>query len=731
MINDLYSVNNLPHHSAQFEQPIKAFSIDPSYSTNNARRFVIGVSDRLLFYEKNLIGRYKVSCLQQARGVIRNTSWNRNFIVWSSDLCLKIYDATSRTIITHLDREKESDYHLKLDLYQCNVSWKNDRTLLIAWGNSIKICNIILRSHESQISLSSVVVDRQPRFYVELVYSFNIDHHLIACGIASFNNRLMILCANKSLLYPTLHDKDELHEKKSIRIKMVEPKNADLFTDISDDILAPNEFLKTVQKSRDISLHYSPDNFYLILCPKDLIVAKPREEDDSIDWLLRRGKFKEAFLRTRSNPNVVRYNSEEVGKMYIKHLLDQKTSITNQKAAKICQMICQDNSQLWESQINFFKQYQCLRSLREFLPIEFDNPSQTLDNHLYEMILNEFAEFDSEGFLNLIRTWPPELYSISAMINQTINRLASKSEDRYLLEALAELYTIDRRYQKALFTFLQVGNTKKVFDLIWKHQLLHLLEDRIVELLRLDPEETSRLLISNHDTISSEKIIAKLQGHPKLLCAYLDRLISKDPTAYAQHHDLLFDLYAEQQPEKIVSFLRQSNYIQLDKALEVCRKRNLTKAVVFILGRMGNTQEALRMILDKMDDINAAIEFCKEHGDTDLWTHLMDISVSKPRLLSKLLSEVGTHAADPIGMIARIPEGLEVPDLIPSLVRILQDYRLMVTLEDGCRRVFNADCYNLFKRLHTIRSRAISVRDPDRHCHSCQSESGNQSISPQ
>ena len=546
---------------------------------------------------------------------------------------------------------------------------------------------------------------------------------MTACGIAPIENRLMIMCINKTNLCPNIGNSSMESTKQICRIKMVEPLNADLFNDISDDILTPKEFLKTVTNSRDIGIAYLPsENFYLIYFPKDLILAKPREEDDHISWLIERGKYSDALTRIISNGGkqnrCFKHSVESVGTTYIQHLFNQENLASYEEAAKVCVIVCGTNKSLWEREVIRFKQVSCLRIIANYLPI---GPQVTLQPALYELILKEFLETDSAGFLNLIREWPPNLYSLTILIKATIDQLSphSRSQDQNLQEALAELYTYDCHYQKALRIFISVGNSKKVFELIYNHQLLHLLEDRIVQLLELDPEETSRLLIMHQDSIPSDKVISRLNDQPRLLCAYLDRLIHRDPTTCASYHNLLFELYSTYDPNKLVPFLRQSNYIQLDKALEVCKKKNLTHAIVFILGRMGNTREALRIIIDKMNDINAAIEFCKEHGDSDLWAELMDISVSNPQLLSTLLREVSTYAADPIGLITRIPEGHEVPNLLPSLVKILQDYRLQVTLEDGCCRVLHSDCFNLLSKLYQIRTKALSVRE-NSLCQGCQ-----------
>ena len=585
----------------------------------------------------------------------------------------------------------------------------------------------------------SVIINQTLSPFLSIsVYAFNIEENQIACGVAPFESRLMILCTSKAILCPNLGDLNSsagsgsgsgsslsVDGKQICRIKMVEPLNADLFNDISDDLLSPKEFLKTVSCSRQVSMAYLPtENFYLILCPKDLVLAKPREEDDHVSWLMERGKYAEALARVSESGNngqqpnrrCYRHSVESVGTRFIQHLFGQGSLPALQQAARLCVTVCGRDRSLWEREVIRFKQVGALRLIAPHLPI---GPETTLQAALYELVLKEYLETDSEGFLALVRAWPPSLYSTSTLIKATIDRLSAHSSDRALLEALAELYTYERIYRKALFIFLQVGNAKKVFELIYSHQLLHLLEDRLVQLLQLDPEETSRLLALHQDSIPSEKVISRLNDHPRLLCAYLDRLIHRDPAACAAYHNLLFDLYASYEPEKLVPLLRTSNHIAMEKALEVCKRKQLTTAIVYIQGRMGNTHEALRLIIEQMGDIAAAIDFCKEHGDADLWAELMDISVSNPALLSTLLREVSTYAADPIGLIARIPEGHQVPGLMESLVRILQDYRLQVTLEDGCCRVLHADCYQLMERAYRGRARAQTVRQSSL-CQGCQ-----------
>ena len=49
-----------------------------------------------------------------------------------------------------------------------------------------------------------------------------------------------------------------------------------------------------------------------------------------------------------------------------------------------------------------------------------------------------------------------------------------------------------------------------------------------------------------------------------------------------------------------------------------------------ISGRMGNTKQALDLIVNELRDVSQAIDFCKEQNDEELWEDLIDYSLDKP-----------------------------------------------------------------------------------------------------
>jgi len=121
--------------------------------------------------------------------------------------------------------------------------------------------------------------------------------------------------------------------------------------------------------------------------------------------------------------------------------------------------------------------------------------------------------------------------------------------------------------------------------------------------------------------------------------------------------------------------------------------------MVFLLGKMGDNKKALRMIIERLGDVNRAIDFAKEQHDKDLWEDLLKYSETRPAFIRGLLENVGGAEINPIMIIRRIKNGLEIPGLKPALIKILQDYNLQISLLEGCQEILRGDCTDLARKL--------------------------------
>jgi len=195
-------------------------------------------------------------------------------------------------------------------------------------------------------------------------------------------------------------------------------------------------------------------------------------------------------------------------------------------------------------------------------------------------------------------------------------------------------------------------------------------------------------------------VVSQLSSRGELLHTYLHALFLKDAHAGADFHEQQVSLYAMYDPKLLLPFLRQSMHYPLEKAYAICEQKGLYEEMVFILGRMGNAKQALKLIIKKLEKVGMAVEFVEQQKDEELWEFLITECLGQPKFVSELLEHIGAHV-DPIKLIRRIPEGMEIENLRDRLVKIISDYNLQTALREGCKEILKADCVHLFERLFT------------------------------
>lgn len=115
---------------------------------------------------------------------------------------------------------------------------------------------------------------------------------------------------------------------------------------------------------------------------------------------------------------------------------------------------------------------------------------------------------------------------------------------------------------------------------------------------------------------------------------------------------------------------------------------------MFLLGRVGDNKRALNLIISRLQDVPLAIEFAKEQNDDDLWEDLLRYSETRPEFIKGLLENVGAEI-DPIRLIRRIRDGLEIPGLKDALIKTLSDFNLQISLLEGCVGILESDVSRL------------------------------------
>lgn len=322
---------------------------------------------------------------------------------------------------------------------------------------------------------------------------------------------------------------------------------------------------------------------------------------------------------------------------------------------------------------------------------------------------------------------------------------------RILNECLAKLYLAVGRSRKALGCYIRVQDADSAMNLITSYHLVDAVSDDIPGfiLLRVSKEaqksaslseladqtlEPIRLLVSEAhrgivlpDTVidqlqqrygmpnpylffyfralwegdtaplpSSDKPATTLNDVPRTLTfartqAAEERLIvAEGRTLVSDHADTALVLFAEYSRPLLMAFLKASQSYTLALASELCFRRDYIPELVYLLSKEGRTTQALKLIIEKLNDVSQAIAFAKEQDDAPLWDDLLDYSMSKPRFIRGLLEEVGT-AIDPLKLVKRIPLGLEIEGLREGLGRMLREYEVQESISRGVARVLRGE----------------------------------------
>ncbi|XP_054269430.1 vacuolar protein sorting-associated protein 41 homolog [Macrosteles quadrilineatus] len=673
---------------------VKCVAIDPNYSKpGTGRRFVTG-DERLVLHEKTFLSRIRSTVLfdMGVEGGVQNVRWSEagQHIAWATQQGVRVYDITNKCSLGLVKWTKSTNFEGEKS--RCNLCWKDATTLLVGWVDTVRILNVRRRTHTEM-----ALTPDWPQFVVEIVLSFQTD--FLICGVGPLDSQLVVLGywrADDGAQRPQLH--------------VLEPRPGD-YGSVCTDNLSLRGY--TEYTCNDYFLEcLVEENCYLVMCPKDVVVATPVDADDRISWLMDHWKFEEAMVAVESNEKEVqRYTKLSIGQAYLDHLLLLEEY---EKAAQLCQNILGTNKRLWEEEVFKFARVHQLRTVSPYLPIH----SNCLDPYIYEMVLYEFLKMDPQGFLEKIKEWPPTLYKLPAVVNATLEHLLVVNQSDFkstLLEALALLYSYDKKYDKSLQMYLKLKH-RGVFELIAKHSLYSVIHSMIEDLMELDADQTVALLL---DHVTPDVVVKRLQHNKQRLYQYLDALDQRKDirSAGRKYHGLLVSLYADFAREKLLALLRRSDHYPIQEALTICKDRCFYPEMVYLLGRIGNTKEALELITQQLGDIEQAISFCKEHDDPDLWEDLINCSLKRPDFITFLLQRIGTYI-DPRLLVQRIDNSLAIPGLKNSLVKLMQDYNLQVSVQEGCKKILVSDYFNLHERLVSMQQRGVLI-DDDYFCGAC------------
>ncbi|ORY67123.1 WD repeat domain-containing protein [Pseudomassariella vexata] len=428
----------------------------------------------------------------------------------------------------------------------------------------------------------------------------------------------------------------------------------------------------------------------------------------------------------RSQNSSAENEKRRIGEQWIQELVEGGNwSRAAEVAAKVL-----NTSDRWEKWIYTFAGAQNFDEIVDYMPTEPMRPP--IPGTVYEVILGHYIQNDRPRFKELLDRWDTELFDIHTIVTALENLLkyrdvredsvedGEKGRDwRIVMESLANLHEANGHYRDALKCYIKLQDADSTMRLIRDNHLADAVTDDVPSFiaLRVPDAQLSKMTIPELDEATSEAITLLVdEGQRGLIKpdtvvrqlekkdmnlylyfylrglwnAYRERPMDESVSLVDDFADLAVRLFAMFDRDLLMNFFKNSTSYTLEKAAQECESRNYVPELVHLYSKTGEVKRALYLIIDRLGDVSQAISFAKEQDDPDLWKDLLDYSMDKPRFIRGLLEEVGT-AIDPITLVRRIPEGLEIPGLREGLKHIMKEHEIQYSISNGVAKVLRSE----------------------------------------
>lgn len=474
-----------------------------------------GMAGQLVLREKSWFG-HRETVLHEGEGPIWIARWQGRLIAWANERGVRIYDTANKQRITFIAPPSDKP---RADLFRCSLFWQDDATLLVAWADHIKVAKIKERTKKSSAITAPTA---SPQLYVEIVTILQLD--CMISGIAPRGFDFLVLAYITEEQYDDGQGENGFDDsrvfqkrKEGLRpeMRLISQEGEELSSDVlgmqsfarfrcNDYLLVPSAdavaaaAVAVAQHSKGKSQTSEDDklNYFYVVSPKDIVIARPRDTKDHIEWLLQHKHYEEALTCVEAMPKEeakkASFDAAEIGRKFLSYLIEDTKDF--EKAASVGNDILGENVQAWEDWIFLFVERNKLDIIAPYVPT--DTPR--LSGVVYDMILAHFLRTNPVVLLETIKKWPIDIYNTRAVVLAIEDRLKRMSElpkatatitstTTVLMECLAELFIANRQPGKALTYFLRLRRPG-VFDLIREHNLFTVVQDQALLLVEFEQD---------------------------------------------------------------------------------------------------------------------------------------------------------------------------------------------------------------------------------------------------
>lgn len=692
--------------ASDFHRPLNAVALDPNYKTSKI--YVSGgMAGNVVYSERNWLGRRSDTNLHEGQDPIVSIHWIGNLIIWMSDQGITVYSALSRSTLLSIPRQENSP---RADLYTPRICLPESNLICISWVNQVwtlRVSSKPKRTTTTALIQSAASIRSLPNDdTVEILSHLQLDCHI--SGIAPYDHdTIMILCFAMSS--KERHPRPEL---KLIDREFGEELYADELSFKEYDRLGVNDY--------HLGFHVMSGRYFL-LSARDSIVAVKRDLNDRLSWLQERDFFKEAWALAEKllpPPDRFRIGLKHLDQLVEGDQWDDAGYFLAQLLSPLTGLGPQLIKEEWDKWGWIFVNAKHTESLASYLPLD---PELGVDHALYDSVLLYSLENDRFKLKSLLEKWNIKLFNSDMIKNQLEDEISDDPAQSDFRRLVANLYLVTGDPSHAVNHLLYLSDPS-VVDIIAQFHLLPFVEKYIgdiltvgikdtlgsapVDIIREETRAAIKLVVDGRHELIPSKVVQRLnEQSPRLDVMnflYLEELNEQDPFAAEGFADLELRLFAEFDRPQLFNFLKKSNY-NLSLAVQVCEQRDYIPELVYLLGKVGQNDRALKLIIERIGDPVQAIAFAKEQNDKDLWNDLLEYSMDKPLFIKELLIQSGSGAIDPLIIFQRIPSGMEISSLKEILVMLFIDKEISLSLIQAAFNIIESEARDLSHELRSFR----------------------------
>ena len=665
-------------------RPLRVIRLEPHFASRSSRAFVCGgMSGVLTYREKRWFGHRDV-VLHSDEGPIWALAWRGRWLAWANDRGVRVAHAQTHEMITLMPTPDDAP---RPELARCTLAWRDASTLVVAHGDRITIARICEASDSH---------------YVEVTDILQLD--CLVAGMACTPQSMFILACV------------EYDDGVAPELRCVSWQGEELSSDALD--MQRSRCMNDWHMCMAQEVRYDPLRQHdmrrpvlYVASPRQLSVLRPRDERDHIAWLLARRAYRqalEALEALGSAPAAaLGYDVAAIGREYLWYLMEERGAYA--EAAALMPLLLRTDRGAWDTFVCCYLERHQVDAILPHIPTQ----DPQLSEMVYDLVLVHLLQHDPTQLLATLRAWPSHIYSKQA-VAAAIGDHARNS--RTLLECLAQLYMAAHQPGKALTYYMRLRDPC-VFDLIREYDLLIDVQHHIGTLVELDQECAGSteprssalmpLLVPYTHSIPIQRAMAQLEPYPWYAYLYLDALYERDPSLVTHYAMDLLRLYCRFDYARLMPFLRtMSSAYSLKDAYDVCETYSYVPEMVFLRGRTGDVVGALQLILERLQHVDMALDFVRQQDDAELWDTLLAYSQDKPAYIRGLL-EQASGEIDPVRIIRPIQDGLEIPGLRPSLIKIFHNFHAQHALLGVGLAVLQRDAYERLAEYDTACQAAL------------------------